>query len=140
MGWPVPRPRYARQSVGLRAAKFRTPARALPSSFSARPTKARAGGPRLCPLGSSHSLPSPAHRPRPATPSVTGKVVLQLFACADLWHRDRASHSARSTSAVGVLAALRAGSAATRLAKVRAPMPTRSTNASGTVGLVLLVG
>ncbi len=42
---------------------------------------------------------SPAQRPRPATPSVTGKVVLQSSACADLWHRDRAGGACTEPSA-----------------------------------------
>ncbi len=46
------------------------------------------------------------------------------------------AHSARSTNAVGVRAAIRPGRAATRLAKTRAPMPTRITETTGTVGSV----
>jgi alpha-L-rhamnosidase len=43
------------------------------------------------------------------------------------------SHSARSTNAVGVRAANWPGSAATRLAKMSAPRPTRTTDQTGTV-------
>src|SRR5580658_6940130 len=45
-----------------------------------------------------------------------------------------APHSARSIRAVGVRAAIRAGTAATTLASTRAPSATRITGTTGTVG------
>jgi hypothetical protein len=45
-----------------------------------------------------------------------------------------APHSARSIRAVGVPAAIRAGTAATTLASTRAPTATRITGTTGTVG------